>query len=236
MATTSVNTATWCRRLHSANVPLLTYYGEQRIELSGPVVARWVAKIDNLLSAEFPFGGSTFEIRLHPSWQRLLWEQACWLRGWRSNEKIGESDPAADADLVVSADLAELTAAVDCGQVAVAQTLTPLAFEWPGDLPFGVVDAAAELLSQADVPLSPTEQSPKWTQKTNLLGALASGPADELRGRRVLLGARNPETVAKQALQLWWAGASALVIDDDDPNVIARICAQENVDYALPGV
>lgn len=192
------STSVWVDRLNDISEPLLTWYSEGRVDLSGPVLARWLAKVDNYLDAEFPFGGGTFHLALPDCWQRTIWEAGALLRGW---------EPAADplaADLVISDDASVLEQAGAAGLVAVAQPTDPLGLQWVGALPPGVVDAPGELLSQSDDPLASLDTGPLWAIESTLLAGLEVPPG------RVFVQAPN----TRQLLQLWWNGGSALVIDN----------------------
>lgn len=233
---------TWCQELEAAAAPRLTHYGqhlvfgENRVELSGPVMARWLAKTDNFLTEEFPFDGETFHLGLPRCWQRIVWETTCLLRGWESEED------AAEADLVVSDDVEVLKAAASSGQTSVAQTQHPLALQWPGELPAGVIDGTAALFGQADKILYPGQATPLWARQRDLLtdlttvngkGLTAVGGQPSLVGARVLVNTKDPTLLARQTLQLWAAGASVLVIDSTDREQVASIVSQENVDRVL---
>lgn len=230
----TLSIAAWTRYLQSRGGPVLTWYAVNRLELGGPVMASWLAKTDNFLDAEFPFGGQTFTVALPPTWRALPWMGAAWLRGW----ELVSAD--AEPDLLVSDDPALLEDAVAGGLVAVAQALGPLAMSWPGSLPAGALDAIADVLSQADHLVAPVEApraSPLGAgltlgqlQETSLLDAPAP-----LEGARVQVTATDPVRQAAQIMQLWWAGASAVVIDEGHwgPEKSADIRRQEKVTWVL---
>ena len=63
--------------------PALTQYGQERVELGGPVVSRWLAKIANYLTNELAadlFGtGEATPTRIYTTlqpWQDSLWQIA----------------------------------------------------------------------------------------------------------------------------------------------------------------
>ena len=73
--------------------PTLTQYGNERVELGGPVVARWLAKIANYLTNELAtdlFGsGEITPARLYTSlqpWQDILWQVAARSPAWEMLE------------------------------------------------------------------------------------------------------------------------------------------------------
>lgn len=205
----------WCDYLSRRTHPVLTWYSEGRIELSGPVLARWLAKADNFLAQEFPFGAGMVHVALPLSWQRLVWDAALLMRGW---PVVGRSD----AELVVGNDAALLTDAAASGQIAVAQTLSPLALSWPGPLPVGVLDGTAELMGQADYVMEPYPAPPLQLEVT---------PAGA--GDRALLKTPDPERLLGQALALWEAGASALIVEGADDEAVQRILTQERVTLVI---
>ncbi|MFT0762870.1 hypothetical protein VRY54_07390 [Actinomyces sp. F1_1611] len=212
------STQVWVERLANRKEPLLTWYSTGRVELAGPVLARWLAKVDNYLDAEFPFGAATFHLHLPECWQKIVWEAALALRGW-------EAGPADQVELVISDDLELLTAAADAGLTAIAQPTDPLALSWPGELPAGVSDAPGELNSQADQPLASLPDGPLWPVENNLLAGLPVPPG------RVFV--QHPEV--GKLLQLWWHGGSALVIDNwaDDRERTRSLMDQEQAEQVL---
>ena len=69
--------------------PALTQYGQERVELGGPVVSRWLAKIANYLTNELAadlFGtGEATPTRIYTTlqpWQDTLWQIAARTMGW----------------------------------------------------------------------------------------------------------------------------------------------------------
>lgn len=119
-----------------------------RVELGGPVARRWVAKTDNFLDSEFPFGATQFVANMTQHWRTPFWIATAWLRGL-------EMRPIADGvgvDLAVSTDLYYLEALQEEGgpDVLVVQSTDSFAFAWPTDLPFGITDGTADVLSFGD--------------------------------------------------------------------------------------
>ncbi|MCI1788851.1 MAG: hypothetical protein LKI58_12485 [Actinomyces sp.] len=159
--------------------PALTWYGADggRTELGGPVVARWVAKIANLLGTDLagdlfgepapapgaPAGPGSparvARIELGRSWQAVVWTAAAWLSGWEVRGGAPTDSPGGGAIdegdatvwVVASLDAAAVNAA-QSGVWVLAQDLSPLALSWAGEpLPEGVMDALGELMAQPDV-------------------------------------------------------------------------------------
>lgn len=119
-----------------------------RVELGGPVARRWVAKTDNFLDSEFPFGATGFVANMTQHWRTPFWIATAWMRGL-------EMHPIADGtgvDFAVSTDLYYLEALQDEGgpDVLVAQSTDSFAFAWPGELPFGIIDGTADVMSFGD--------------------------------------------------------------------------------------
>lgn len=158
-----LNAASLTESLTHRPAPVLTWFsppGEvggtsaaalprERIELSGPVARRWIAKTDNFLAAEFPFPADAFTTYFSsPHWREPLWIVTCWLRGLR---RLSPQE-AQRVDLAVSSDIDVLEEMRDeLGlDVLVAQTTDSLALSWPTDLPFGITDGVADVMSHGD--------------------------------------------------------------------------------------
>lgn len=119
-----------------------------RVELGGPVARRWVAKTDNFLDSEFPFGATSFVANMTQHWRTPFWIATAWMRGL-------EMHPVADGtgvDLAVSTDLYYLEALQDEGgpDVLVVQSTDSFAFAWQSELPFGITDGTADVMSFGD--------------------------------------------------------------------------------------
>src|SRR3954449_8078088 len=86
--------------------PRLTWYDDEpgptageRIELSGRVLANWVAKAANLLQDEAAAGpGTTVGIDLPAHWRSVYWSLATWSVG--ATVVLGE--PATGADVLIT--------------------------------------------------------------------------------------------------------------------------------------
>lgn len=142
--------------------PRLTWYGDdgERVELSGAVLANWVAKTTNLLVEELDAGpGTRVGSDLPPHWRTVLWALATWRAGATlvvpaaaPDEVPGEvpddlpDEVPDDVDVLVttSAPAAPTRAAL------VVVTLAALARRADGPLPAGAVDAAAAVMTYAD--------------------------------------------------------------------------------------
>jgi len=192
--------------------PRLTWYGRQdeRIELSGRVLTNWVIKAANLLSTECAVdAGSTVLLDLPPHWRLLVWDLACRvLETERVGAPVGAELPA--ADVVVTSRPQDWHAA---GLEVIAVPLPALARSWPGALPAGAIDGAAELMAQPDLPVFAVSRS----------RAASTAAA----GARRLLVARDAATLIEEAWACWRDGGSVVVVDPDTDADLGRIAAQE---------
>ncbi|MEV7607029.1 TIGR03089 family protein [Paenarthrobacter sp. NPDC089322] len=130
---------------HSTS-PRLTWYGpdSERVELSGRVLDNWVAKTSNLLQDELDAEpGMAVRLDLPAHWKSFVWALAAWQLGM---EVVLDGT---SADLLVT-DTPDDGAGAGFDAV-VAVPLAALAMRWPGELPSGVVDYAAEVRSHGDV-------------------------------------------------------------------------------------
>ena len=140
----------------NANRPILTHYHSFRDEISGPVAARWVAKMANLLASDLSpdlFGGDEntprILINLPAGWQSTFWQVSAVL--WETqNGTISQVSPsnAFSFDVHVSDELVALEASTAAWRLA--HSTAPLAMRWRGSLPAGILDALAELMAQSD--------------------------------------------------------------------------------------
>ena len=146
-----------CENLAVRHQPILTVVGQQRIELSGPVVVRWISKIAAFLDAELgvqldplnsesnPASTPRFALVGEVTWRTPLWILACWMRGL-----VATTDPL-EADLVIGTDDAALQQAASQGALALALPLAPLGIYCERPLPPGVLDGNEEVASYPDL-------------------------------------------------------------------------------------
>lgn len=120
--------------------PRITWYGAdgERVELSGAVLANWVAKTANLLVDELDVGlGTRVALRLPMHWKAATWALATW--------QVGACLVLGDE----TADLSVTSQPLGLGtEVAVA--LPALARRFDGPLPAGVLDGTAVLAGHPD--------------------------------------------------------------------------------------
>lgn len=152
-----LNPNKFCENLAVRRHPVLTVLGRQRIELSGPVVVRWISKIAAFLDAELDMQLETLSLESYPAsaprfalvgevtWRTPLWILACWMKGL-----VATTDPL-EADLVIGTDDAALQQAASQGALALALPLAPLGIYCERTLPPGVLDGNEEVASYPDL-------------------------------------------------------------------------------------
>lgn len=128
--------------------PHLTWYGPdgERIELSGAVLANWVAKTTNLLVEELGAGpGTDVALDLPAHWRALVWALSAWRTG--ATVHLAAPEDGTPVDVAVT-DRPESWVGTAPDVVAVA--LPGLARSFGTDLPAGVIDAAADTMTYGD--------------------------------------------------------------------------------------
>ena len=233
--------------------PRLTWYDDadgptrgERIELSGRVLANWVAKTANLLVDELGVEpAETVVLDLPAHWRGVYWALAVWRAG------ATVSLQADDAASVVVTDRPDAVRAGGATLV-VAVSLPALARRWAGELPAGAFDEAADLLSQPDV-FEPFDEPPDddvalragATESTGAeLGAAAEGLAAQqgwASGERVAVtppaGARLDDDGGRLLVALlaaWSVDGSVVLARDADASSLADRWAAERVTSAWP--
>ncbi|GEA79800.1 TIGR03089 family protein [Cellulomonas uda] len=176
--------------------PRLTWYGDdgERVELSGAVLANWVAKTTNLLVEELDAGpGTGVGSDLPPHWRTVLWALATWRAGATlvvpgdATARVGD-----DVDVLLTTSPPEPAPRA----ALVVVTLAALARRADGPLPAGAVDAAAAVMTYAD--------QLGWVPPADpARAALATDPQDPAA------------TVRHAELAAWWSGEDA-----DRPRVL----------------
>ena len=219
-------------RSGQATSPRLTWYGPdaERVELSGRVLDNWVAKTSNLLQDELDAEpGTRLRLDLPAHWKSVILALAAWQLGMEV--VVGD----ADADLLATADPAQ-GAAQGAFDAVVAVALPALAMRWPGVLPTGVVDFAAEVRSHGDVfmPHVDPEGSRRavlaaaGTEHTHggLLDGFAAAHDD---GVRLLVPAGDGlESALAQSLGAWRSDGSVVLVHPDVV-VTEKLLADERV-------
>lgn len=215
-----------------ATSPRLTWYGpdSERIELSGRVLDNWVAKTANLLQDELDAApGISVRLDLPAHWKSLVWALGAWQLGM---EVVLDGGPA---DLLATAspeDAASPGGGAGAGSfdAVVAVPLAALAMRWPGTLPAGVLDYAAEVRSHGDVFMPYAEAGPEmsalrlpgqeFTHGGLLTEFAAVRPEQENRahqdGARILVRAAGGlAPVLAEALGCWERGGSIVLVHPD---------------------
>lgn len=246
--------------------PRLTWYGAdgERTELSGRVLANWVTKASNLLVEEADAEpGTKVVLDLPVHWRALVWALASWTCGARlvlpgAEDAVEDGEEAPD---VVVTHRPGQAPGEDGADLVLAVALPALAREWDGaELPSGVVDAAAEVMTFGDVLgyVSEPEEDDvalvgddleatfgelaTWAAGSGELTPGASdGDDDEedepdehgdvRRAVRVLVSPRGMEQLLEQALAVWQAGGSLVLAEPGTPaEKLARIADEERVE------
>ena len=221
----------------SARPRLIWYAPGERIELSGRVLATWVAKAADLLQEDLDAGvGTRVGLSGSPHWRLLVWALATWTLGGTVVTSAEAPDPDAEAPLGRPADGAPVDVLVADGEHlhrcltgawrpgdplawraehVVGLTRAALARRSPVDLPAGVLDEAAVLSSHADEMVPEEEADPADPALVSPAGTwthadlVAAGSAD-----RVHLSGSVPLTdVVREAVALWAAGGSLVLTD-----------------------
>jgi uncharacterized protein (TIGR03089 family) len=219
-------------RLRPGSSPCLVWYGPEgeRIELSGRVLDNWVAKTANLLAEELDAAeGTSVGLLMDPHWRSLVWALASWQAG--ATVRLGEG--ARTADVLVAADPALLMQDGGGHQVLVA--LGALQLRWPGELPEGVLDYAAEVRSYADDylgidSLAANGVAVEYDGGALTFARLLDRPA---AARTLLVPAQTPwPDVLREALATWQGGGTVVLVHPE-VGVSQRLLDSERVTVQL---
>jgi uncharacterized protein (TIGR03089 family) len=215
MSIPAANLMTALRSGHSTS-PRLTWYGpdSERVELSGRVLDNWVAKTSNLLQDELDAEpGMAIRLDLPAHWKSFVWALAAWQLGM----EVVLDDSSADL-LVTDKPDDGAGAAFDA---VVAVPLAALAMRWPGELPSGVVDYAAEVRSHGDVFMAHNEPGTELPAVRGAAalshGALIDGfAAGQNPGVRLLVRATDGlESCLAASLGAWKEDGSVVLVHPD---------------------
>ena len=231
----------------NANRPILTHYHSFRDEISGPVAARWVAKMANLLASDLSpdlFGGDEntprILINLPAGWQSTFWQVSANFMGWETqNGAISQVSPsnAFSFDVHVSDELVALEASTAAWRLA--HSTAPLAMRWRGSLPAGILDALAELMAQSDqFEYEALESAPALDDYIAQVEAEEEAlfKAASTQGMPTRLGLYTENFPSAPLLtRLWLAGHSVVVVDKShyDAQKAQEIFASEKVQLAV---
>lgn len=209
----------------NANRPILTHYHSFRDEISGPVAARWVAKMANLLASDLSlalFGDNETTprilINLPAGWQSIFWQVSADLMGWETQSgTVSQDSPSItfSFDVHVSDELAALEASTAAWRLA--HSTAPLAMRWRDSLPAGILDALAELMAQSD-----QFEYEALSSAPSMKDYLAQIDSDEeallkeasAQGQPMRLGLYSESfPTAPLLTRLWMDGHSVVVVD-----------------------
>lgn len=183
--------------------PALTQYGQERVELGGPVVSRWLAKIANYLTNELAadlFGtGEATPTRIYTTlqpWQDTLWQIASRAMGW----EVLDTRRPLPGDLFVTNTLgSDASDALDAGAHVLAQPAQYLSFAWDGPLD-GALDGLAEIATQPDALVVDTPPLLLQARDEALAGTHPSAP------RLRVAASRSCGTRARAQARCWISG------------------------------
>jgi uncharacterized protein (TIGR03089 family) len=218
MSIPAIDLMTALRSGHSTS-PRLTWYGpdSERVELSGRVLDNWVAKTSNLLQDELDAEpGMRLRLDLPAHWKSMILALAAWQLGMEVVLDAGEAEllateaPESDPD----------SSAFDA---VIAVPLPALAMRWPGELPAGVVDYAAEVRSHGDVFMA--HEDPEGSGRAIVSAAGTPHPHSGLltgfaathdAGVRLLVQAGDGlEAALVQSLGAWGNDGSVVLVHPD---------------------
>ena len=217
-------------RSGNSTSPRLTWYGPdaERVELSGRVLDNWVAKTSNLLQDELDAApGMRLRLELPAHWKAMVWALATWQLGL---ETVLEEGPA---DFLVTTDPESVDGRYDA---VIAVALPALAMRWPGELPAGCIDYAAEVRSHGDVFMAHADADPAVSALVDREGRghlhrdLLDGFAvDHDEGVRLHIPAGTGlEAALANALGAWKQGGS-VVLTHPDVELTDKLLAAERI-------
>lgn len=211
--------------LASAPGPVLTVYSAERVEFNGPVLARWFAKISNLLDLDLGAdlfgtgsGGAGGFVLRHGLWQEIVWTLPLLAMGW---SPLASSEDAGPGDLLlVDAIDEDAAAALEAGATVLAQPREHLSFSWRGaPLPAGALDALAEVMAHSDaLEVEPPATAPSIEEIVAALeagsGDAAEGPSSPVVAASRICAREGPESLPL-LLRAWLAGGSVVLVDPE---------------------
>ncbi len=217
--------ADWFEAVAASPRPAVVDYasGQDRVELSGRVLANWAAKTANLLDAEGLGAGSRVAVDLPAGWQPL----ALLLGAARAGVEVvfTAAGSVPDADLVVTdGPAAWASAPAELWAVSAGD----------GEAPAHAVDFAAEVRVQADrcpLPMPAGDLAAQAGTWSDAGSDGTGGPARWSRRERGLVvaaqGARLHSGLAGAVLRTWGAGLPVVLVpaehaaDDGAAGIIA---------------
>ncbi|WP_284974397.1 TIGR03089 family protein [Arthrobacter sp. efr-133-TYG-104] len=208
--------------------PRLTWYGpeSERVELSGRVLDNWVAKTSNLLQDELDAEpGMALRLDVAAHWKSFVWALAAWQVGM---EVVMDGT---SADILVTDMPDDAGAGFDA---VVAVPLAALAMRWPGNLPAGVIDYAAEVRSHGDVFMAHNEPTPDLPAVRGTASHLHNGlltdfaTVDEPGVRLLVRASEGLESGLAASLGAWTVNGSVVLVHPGT-DVTDHLIANERV-------
>lgn len=237
--------------------PRLTWYGagQERVELSGRVLANWVVKATNLLVEEADAGpGVRVRLDLPAHWRTVVWAAATWNAGGEARlarvdpDDVTGTGPPAPGEDDVAAVVTDRPAEAQqdagrAGAVVIAVALPALALRFAGPTAPGALDGAADLMTYADTlgwapPLEPAAPALDGRVTHGALLAWArttAGAAPWPAGARVLIDTRLGVAPVLAAAVAAWAVDGSLVLLGDPTADAAAISTAERVEVTVRG-
>ena len=225
-----------------ADRPWLVWYApEERVELSGHVLAMWEAKTAGFITVESR-PGAPVHVALPVHWRTVTWCTGTWAAG---SPVLLTDGTTADSLVEAGEAAAGLSVAMEPGllsEEAEAQALVPaasLAVRWPGELPPLVLDGLADLMTHPDqytgpqVPGSATAILEAADGRTRALSRdeLVSGLPQAGTGpdgpRAVLVREDEPLDAVRGVLAAWRAGRTAVLLSPDADDALAATAARQ---------
>lgn len=198
--------------------PRVTFYDDtpgptrgERIELSGKVLANWVAKAGNLLQEEFDAApGTSIGVDLPPQhWRTLYWALATWSVGATLSD-------SRDADVLITDDPRQ-----GDGQIVV--TLAALARASTAAVPDGAIDEAAQLSSyddHFDAWAAADDADPAISVADTSVTYADLVPPLTTDARRVWVSASSLTGVLRDTLRVWATGGGVVLIRNPDEQAV----------------
>lgn len=194
--------------------PRLTWYAQnERIELSGRVLANWVCKATNMLVEEFDVEpGAVVSLELPVHWRAFYWALATWRLGATVLVPSAGTEPAHQS---VGADVRVLLAGTPASGDVVAVTPAALARNAGMALPPGHLDEAAVLSTyadEADVARETDLRSPALIGPAvrSSFAEMLSTPSET--GQRVIVGPGIALDLALAAAAPIWGADGSIVL------------------------
>lgn len=217
------------RALARSQGPVLTDYTRgERVELNAPVVARWVAKVADLVLEETGGDHATVALCLPPSWRTVVWALGAVAAGAQVRCPSAAS-PSGLADAVAALPqepavlVSDAALAAPLADLCLVQPMPALAL-YAHDVPPGWIDAGADLMGRPDSlpPLGPP-------------GTLEGAPLAEgggvAAGGRFLLPTEGDWL--RRACEIVLAGGSVVLVEAGLPQAeVARLCQAERAQLA----